>query len=672
LTGGPQLNVELQVFSVVSWLCIITFLQLAVYPSLKKTFDRYAFPASFTAALLLFTVISWYCGLTRLPIHIALIPFAILFIFHLYRHDFTGDDLKAQWRWELVFLIFFFLMLELRFVNPTISYAEKFMDHAFLASVMRQPVIPPLDPWFAGGTLNVYYYLGYWMFGCLAIVSAVPSNLAFNLALPTILGIAAVNLYAIGDLLLDRFRWLPLITLLLPNPSFFYQIIQGKGVNAVIWYSTRTIANTINEYPLFSFIWGDVHPHVIGIFNQIFLIFILIFALKRWSALSSSARWVVCFLAAVSLGSMPLLNTWDVLIYAPITVIFGILIWWKNRSFGSFSDAVRFLIIVPPLSIACYVPFYLQLKTSAGGIALVETPSDPAQFMLVHGFFIMILLGLLSKDIIRKPYYLLAAVPFVILGYPAAAIAVLPLVCLLAKKEHAIPDILAILGLVLITFCELVYLRDNMGDTYFRMNTVFKCYIAAWLLLGISCFSMAGQVLSRWSKIPKISSGSQAAIIITAVAILFIIPLFVPLDLNYGSRSLDGLEYLTTAHPGDAAAAAYLRSLPGDERIVEAEGGDYTYYSRISSFTGIPAVIGMPFHEYMWRGDDSGWYSGRINDIRVMYEQPDQTRPLMEKYHATLLIVGEPERSRYNVNISSSGLKQVFSQDGTEIYRISG
>jgi uncharacterized membrane protein len=44
----------------------------------------------------------------------------------------------------------------------------------------------------------------------------------------------------------------------------------------------------------------------------------------------------------------------------------------------------------------------------------------------------------------------------------------------------------------------------------------------------------------------------------------------------------------------------------------------------------------------------------------------------MEKYHATLLIVGEPERSRYNVNISSSGLKQVFSQDGTEIYRISG
>ena len=74
-------------------------------------------------------------------------------------------------------------MLDIRFVNPTISYAEKFMDHGFLASVIRNPVVPPLDPWFSGGTLNVYYYLGYWMLGALAIVSGVPSNIAFNLSL---------------------------------------------------------------------------------------------------------------------------------------------------------------------------------------------------------------------------------------------------------------------------------------------------------------------------------------------------------------------------------------------------------------------------------------------------------------------------------------------------------
>ena len=66
--------------------------------------------------------------------------------------------------------------------------------------------------------MNVYYYLGYWIFGCLGIVSGVPSTVVFNLALPTVLGIAAVTLYAIGTLLLDRFRWLPLLDLFPPEP----------------------------------------------------------------------------------------------------------------------------------------------------------------------------------------------------------------------------------------------------------------------------------------------------------------------------------------------------------------------------------------------------------------------------------------------------------------------
>ena len=60
-------------------------------------------------------------------------------------------------------------MLTVRFFNPTISYAEKFMDHGFLASMMRSPVVPPLIPGFSEGTMDVYYYLGYWIFGCLGM-----------------------------------------------------------------------------------------------------------------------------------------------------------------------------------------------------------------------------------------------------------------------------------------------------------------------------------------------------------------------------------------------------------------------------------------------------------------------------------------------------------------------
>ena len=482
-------------------------------------------------------------------------------------------------------------MLDVRFVNPTISYAEKFMDHAFLSSVMRNPVVPPLDPWFAGGSLNVYYYLGYWMFGCLGIVTGVPSNIAFNLALPTVFSFSAINLYAIGNLMLKKFRWLPLLILFIPNPSFFYQIAQGKALNTVFWDSTRTITNTINEYPLFSFIWGDVHAHVVSLFNQIFLIFLLLYAYKRWESLENRAKWLVSIFCALSLGSMPLFNTWDVLIYAPVTILFAILIIWRVwKKTNSFSSCWH-LAAVPPLAILCYLPFYLQLKTNTGGISIVHTPSNPFEFLLVNGLFFAIFFAFLWRDIVKRPYLLLAVIPFVLTGYLAAAIAVVLFIYFLAREHHDLPDILASIGLLLVIFCELFYLKDNMGDTFFRMNTVFKCYLPAWIILGIAATTMIGNWLSECRWIPVISARNTAIITITVVGLLFVAPFIIPFNLSYGTGTLDGLAYLKDSHAGDFGGVTYLRTLQGDYRIVEAEGGDYTYYSRVSSFTGIRQLL---------------------------------------------------------------------------------
>ncbi len=392
--------------------------------------------------------------------------------YHLYFRQYSLDELKSAWRWETLFLICFFLMLDVRFVNPTISYAEKFMDHAFLASVMRTPVVPPLDPWFAGGSLNVYYYLGYWMFGCLGIVTGVPSPIVFNLALPTIFGMAAVSMYAIGTLVLDRHRWLPLLVLVIPNPSFFFQIIQGKAWGTILWDSTRTISNTINEYPLFSFLWGDVHAHVISLFNQIFLIFLLLFAYKQWESLGIRDKCLLGVFTAVSLGSMPLINTWDVLIYAPLTVLVASLIVRRTWNTSHKDTSLIFLIAVPVISILSYLPFYLQLQTHTGGTGIVQAPSNPVEFLLVNGLFIGIIFLFLRKDIARRPYLLLIALPFVLTGYIAAAMVVIPAAYLaariIARTDTDFPGVLAFFGLGILIFCELFYLKDNMGDTYFR------------------------------------------------------------------------------------------------------------------------------------------------------------------------------------------------------------
>jgi YYY domain-containing protein len=563
-------------------------------------------------------------------------------------------------------------MLDVRFVNPTISYAEKFMDHAFLASVMRNPVVPPLDPWFAGGSLNIYYYLGYWMFGCLGIVTGVPSNIAFNLALPTIFGLAAINLYAIGTLLLEKFRWLPLLVLFIPNPSFFYQLALGRALTTVLWDSTRTITNTINEYPLFSFIWGDVHAHVISLFNQVFLIFLLLYAYQRWESLENRAKWIVSIFCALSLGSMPLINTWDVLIYAPVTLLFGILIIGRVRKKTNSFSTCWHLMAVPLIAILCYLPFYLQLTANIGGISIVHAPSNPLEFLLVNGLFIAIFIAFLWRDMVKRPYLLLAVIPFILMGYFAAAIAVIPLIYFLAREHHDLSDILACVGLSLLIFCEIFYLKDNMGDTYFRMNTVFKCYLPVWIILGIASATMVGKWLSESRWIPVISARNTIIITATVVGLLFIIPVVIPFTMSYGTGTLDGLAYLKDSHAGDYGGVTYLRTLHGDERIVEAEGGDYNYYSRISSFTGIPAIIGMPFHEYMWRSDDTGWFSTRPQDIKSIYEEPETTVRLMKKYNATLLYVGDAERERYDVHIPATGLERVYSAGGTEIYRLTG
>jgi len=567
-------------------------------------------------------------------------------------------------------------MLDVRFVNPTISYAEKFMDHGFLASVIRNPIIPPLDPWFAGGSLNVYYYLGYWMLGCLAIVSGIPSTIAFNLSLPTVFALSAVCLYAIGTLLLDRFCWLPLIVLVLPNPALIFQLITGTAMNpaydaSLSWLGTRTITNTINEYPLFSFVWGDVHAHVVSIFNQIFLIFLLLFVYKQWETLDRYAKGLVMALIAISLGSMPLFNTWDVLIYAPVVLVIAFLILWRNRT-NIDRSTWAFLFAVPPVSILCYLPFYLQLQTNTGAVALVQAPSDPLEFLMVNGIFIAIFFALLVPEIRKRPWLLLAALPFAIAGYIAAALALIPLVYFAVKRDRTPAEILAVFGLAILVVCELFYMKDNMGETYFRMNTIFKCYLPAWLMLGTAAFVMVGQWFSSWNRIPTMSVRNTIVISVIVICLLFAAPFLVQYNSGYGTGTLDGLAYLSTTHPGDAGGVAYLRTLSGNEILVEAENGDYSYYSRVSSFTGIPAIIGQPFHEFMWRVDKTGWFTERKTDIRDIYEQPDLTVPLMKKYNATLIYVGDSERERYTVNLPVTGLTKVYSAENTDIYRLSG
>ena len=159
-----------------------------------------------------------------------------------------------------------------------------------------------------------------------------------------------------------------------------------------------------------------------------------------------------------------------------------------------------FLFIVPPLSVLLWVPFYFQLNTQGvQGIGIVFSPTGLPEFLLVHGIFLLIFIAYLwrgySKAALAHPFCA-AVCPC---RLPLRGSRLVPLIYLVARWRPEPVEILAIAGLVIIIFCEFFYLRDNMGDVYYRMNTVFKFYFAAWLLLGASGFAMLGIMLQGGS-----------------------------------------------------------------------------------------------------------------------------------------------------------------------------
>lgn len=652
---------EAQVLMVVSWIVLIKAIQCALWPRLTPALGEFAYPAAYPLSILLFGASSWYLALLHLPVQAALLPFAALAAYALWRREYTVEEFKRFSHWDAVFLVFFTSMLLFRFVNPTVSFAEKFMDHAFLASIMREPIVPPLDPWFAGGTLDIYYYMGYWTLGALGITAGVPSGVVFNLGLPTVLGAAAVMAYATGRLLVPKAAWIPLLIFPLVNPAFLWETLSGTPVQTLLWNSTRVIEGTINEYTMFSFLWGDLHPHVLGIFDQFLLIFLLCYALARWEDLGRNARIGVIACTVVSLGSIPPINSWDVLLYAPLVLVAGLLIWRRH------GDPL-FLVAVPPLSIALYAPYYLQFAgAGVEGAGLVTAPTDPVQFLLVHGFFLAVLYAASARDVLSRPWLLAAPAILGLAGYLAAGIAALPLAAILSRRRLSPIDLLCTAGLVIVIICEFFYLKDNMGGAYYRLNSVFKCYSVAWILLGTGVLLMLGERIAGIGLANRVAGKRKQTLAAVAALALIIAPLAIDLDFGYASRSLDGLAWLDTQHPGDAAAIAWLQAEEGSLILVEAVGGDYTYAGRVSAFTGIPTVLGQPFHEQMWRSDWDA-ISKRKADVQAIYESPAECLALMDRYGADLLYVGDLEEETYVIDLPADGLVPVYNAAGVTVY----
>jgi uncharacterized membrane protein len=229
--------------------------------------------------------------------------------------------------------------------------------------------------------------------------------------------------------------------------------------------------------------------------------------------------------------------------------------------------------------------------------------------------------------------------------------------------------LLAFIGLMLVFSVEFVYLRDAFGT---RMNTVFKFYFQAWALLGlVAAFGLYYVVEGR--KGNRIAQAAFAALFGVLLAAGMLYPLGASQSRTggfAGPATLDGLAFVARERPDEYAAVQWLNENAGEPGeppvIVEAVRGSFAYeHARISSRTGLPAVMGWTGHEGQWHGlyDEIG---ERERDVKLLYGGSVQdAQRILEKYDITYVVVGYLERSEFpDAESKLKRLMDVVFQEG--------
>ena len=153
------------------------------------------------------------------------------------------------------------------------------------------------------------------------------------------------------------------------------------------WRSSRVIQDydmlgsfreVIDEFPFFSFLLGDLHPHVLALpFGLLAIAVALNLYLGGFRGMIN-LPWgtrlhinIQGFLfSALVIGGLAFLNTWDILVAA--TLIVAVYIFWRANEDGwrwdRIEDLLLFALPLGILSIFLYLPFYLGFSSQAGGI----------------------------------------------------------------------------------------------------------------------------------------------------------------------------------------------------------------------------------------------------------------------------------------------------------------
>jgi YYY domain-containing protein len=636
---------------------------------------------------------------------------------------------------ESLFLLVFLAGVIIRMYNPDLTGAEKEADLTFLNAVLHSTEFPPKDPWFAGETVN-YYYFGYVIWATMLKLTGIAAPVGFNLALATILALAAATIFGLVYAFTRRVRPALLAVGLLcvfGNLDGSVQVLE-KFVQTPLskmtllpfdwWRSSRVIPDTINEFPYFSFLLGDLHAH----FMAIPVALLLIAFLCQWlqaARTSASRRYkgLLMGFIALTLGAASVTNGWDFPTYLILSGLCLAVAQPRTNLLRDSAIVVGLLVAVFGLSRLLFLPLYQHFTPQLNVTDLRLVPAAQrtgiADFLTIYGLFLWLVVGVIGSRVGPRLSFSSAAerqtaflwgnilLLAVVLGYVSSATWVLPLSALLSgyflyalyrsrsgqEDETAfapMPEVLLFLAFAITAGCEIVYIKDFYGHPLERQNTIFKFYYQAWILLAVATPCLIAQITRKSSgqrQRPRLFKWLWKPVFIVLCSACCVYPLLATYDKTNRFRdyrrgglpyvpTLNGIRYIQHRYPDEYTALRWIQEhLDEDAVIVEATGRPYSFFGRVATTTGRSTVLGWGNHEALWR--DQTWRSitQRTDDIRQIYSAIDKQtiRPLLDQYGADYVYVGVLERELYEAAglqaFDSPGFERVYANGAVSIYQ---
>lgn len=641
---------------------------------------------------------------------------------------------------DSVFLVLFLCTVILKGFDPSITGTEKPMDFMMLNSIVVSGSNPPEDSWFSGMSVS-YYYFGYWIMACMALLSGIVTSVSYNLSIALIVGISGSVMFSfiIALALRDGKKFYAslfvgflgcYLLLLSSNLSVVWVLLDLCNCvsdNVFDWYagtdyqhisitnnmrptdhwwwwdSTRVINTyssdgvgldyTIQEFPFFSVLLGDLHPHFMGmpfILTSFVLTYSLYLNVKNSKGYLDSKILVFVTLLGILIAIIGFINYWDLAITICCVLLFTFGIWIR-RNIGVILLAKNFLLPLLGILISSFVIFsgfyFFSSQNQIGSppILPVLRGTRFIHFLTVWGIFLVPIVFFLIQQgfklskrriwnyryltisgvIVLSPvllkFFLIRLfsnkfgelsgfepfpITILILSLMSLFSLYLFLIHMKRRSDSAVSFTLGLcfVGVYLIMISESFYVNDMFGN---RMNTVFKFYFQAWLLLSLVTAVIFSELIINTNITKKVIVVISALVIFTTV--YFPIASIGSKLESAGSFTLDGLEYLSESSPNEKRVVDYIsENKVKGEKIVESYGDSYTAHGRISSSTGVPTVLGWVFHEIQWRGSDV-LVAERKEDVDKIYQtrSVDELIGLLNEYEISIIVLGPREKKLY-------------------------